>query len=107
MSASNWAVCPRCKKRAQAELVEIETELAEAYGKLPLNEFDDLRAEVNRRRDYVKTMTPATATSQQTTLREDYETWGAETGVVTYEYSASCDNCGLSLHFKIAKEFDV
>ena len=40
-------------------------------------------------------------------FREDYEIYGAETGVVTVSYSGVCRQCGLSLHFEDRKPIPV
>lgn len=40
-------------------------------------------------------------------FREDYEIYGAETGVVTVSYSGACCLCGLSLCFEYRKSIPV
>lgn len=90
MSADNWAICPRCRARAAAVKDALIAKLAEAYGKVPVEEFDALRAEAEE---------PLHLENLQT-FREDYEFYGAEDGVVTASYSGSCKTCGLSLSFK-------
>lgn len=86
MSADNWAVCPRCKARLR---VEMETERARvdaAYGVLPVDEFDAMRAAFIAR---AKAEPP-------TTFREDYEFWGVEDGVLRIDYGGECQVCGLT-----------
>jgi hypothetical protein len=88
MSASNWAICPRCAARAK-----VVTETAEAapfadYGKIPVAEFDERRAQI-----------PVIDREDFRTFREDYEIYGAETGTVKVSYGGSCEVCGLELSF--------
>jgi hypothetical protein len=40
MSASNWAVCPRCAKRLEAMAEALRAEFATKYGQIPIDEFD-------------------------------------------------------------------
>lgn len=89
MSADNWTTCPRCTKRREAEIEAAEREVAEAYGKVPLDEWE----EMGRRKSELITRTP------DHTLREDYEFHGASDGEVIAEYSASCDICDLRVSF--------
>lgn len=97
MSASNWAVCPRCKARRQDELRALDIDIAEAYGSLTIEEFDRKRAE----RDELAVEQP------EETFREDDEIHGAEDGVVKVSYSGGCSDCGLSLHFDHDHPMDV
>jgi hypothetical protein len=86
MSADNWAICPRCLRREEARLSDLQRRTAEAYGVLPVAEFDAMRAEANRPID----------TAKLTTFREDYEIYGAEEGHVVVSYSGSCSTCKLN-----------
>ena len=89
MSADNWAQCPRCVKRHEKALREGAARVAEAYGKVPLEEWD-------RMRDW---QSEAESELIRETFREDYEFYGAEDGEVVASYSGSCSECGLSLSF--------
>lgn len=89
MSADNWAVCPRCAKRHEAALVEGSERVAEAYGKVTVEEWDRMRAEQREAEQKVP----------ERTFREDYEFYGAEDGEVVANYSGSCTACGLTLNF--------
>lgn len=90
MSADNWADCPRCKVIREAALTERERAVENAYGKVPVAEFDAMRAELER--DANTLIDP--------TFREDYEIYGAEDGVVKVRYQGRCKDCGLSLKFE-------
>lgn len=88
MSASNWAICPRCLARArEAEAAQLAA-VMDSYGKVPVDEFDRARAEV-------KPVDPEDFRN----FREDYEIYGAETGTVEVSYSGHCGTCGLGLDF--------
>ena len=89
MSADNWAECPRCLRRAQADIASQQTAVQARYGKIPADEFIEALA-----------MIPDAPERGPQTFREDYEIYGAATGVVTVSYSGGCGNCGLSLNFK-------
>ncbi len=92
MSADNWAVCPRCKER-NAFLIKAAHDSAHAaYGKLPLADFDRLRAEAAALEAEVEKLEP--------TLREDYEFYGVEDGEVIASYRGACTTCGLSVKFE-------
>ena len=43
--------------------------------------------------------------SEDTTFREDYEFYGAETGTVSYTYSGYCRECELLVTFEGERKF--
>jgi hypothetical protein len=88
MSASAWARCPRCQSELDKKVTTEEARVAAAYGVVPPDEYERLRAELRRMPREV-----------EPTFREDYEILGAETGVVTVSYGGGCEVCGLSLGF--------
>lgn len=101
MSATNWAVCPNCLRRHAEKLARKKTELLPAYGVLPLEEFDVLRAEVQemerahdqwgRDRDHL-------------TLREDYNRVGVdEGGDFSILYVASCQACPFDYRYEFTE----
>jgi len=91
MSADNWAQCPRCASAGLAKLQARGEALQASYGAVPLDEFDAARSALEADRSAFDRRSP--------TFREDYEIYGAETGVVTVGYSGSCQKCGLELDF--------
>jgi hypothetical protein len=97
MSASNWAVCPRCAKRLEAMAEALLAEIATKYGQIPIDEFDALQ----RRLAECQNAKP------EATLREDYEFYGAEDGTVVAEYGCTCTKCGLTADFTYRHELDV
>jgi len=86
MSANNWAVCPRCRARAEDEKAGQQAAVAEAYGKVPVEEFDALRAEASKTVDL----------EGLRTFREDWDL-GVFTGGddVEVHYTGGCTVCGL------------
>lgn len=92
MSADNWTHCPRCKRgRREAAAAAVEKARA-AYGVVSAYEFDELRRESDRLVAQVDTA--------EETFREDYEIYGAATGVVRVGYRGECTRCGLLLRFE-------
>ena len=89
MSADNWTTCPRCTRRREEKLRASAIKVAEAYGKVPVEEWDAMRS----------AQSDAEAEGQEHTLREDYEFYGADEGEVVSSYSCSCTKCGLHLSF--------
>jgi hypothetical protein len=96
MSADNWAICPRCLKRARAAHDVAVEAVKQSYGNVSIEEFDAARAAI-------LDVDPESLR----TFREDYEFYGAESGKVVASYSGNCDNCDLSLNFEEERELDV
>jgi hypothetical protein len=97
VSADNWARCPRCAREWEAQHAARQAEVAESYGKVSVEEFDQARADLKADR--------MAFNDQEPTFREDYEFSGAEEGVVTVSYRGQCTKCGLSL--KIAEDHPI
>lgn len=89
MSADNWAVCPRCNLVASRAADERAAAVTTLYGKVPLEEYERARSEL------LMSMS-AERMGVTETFREDWEIYGAETGVVKISYRGSCLTCGLS-----------
>ena len=88
MSADRWTTCPRCSEIAR-KAKEAQQEAARAaYGVLPVEEFDRLRAEAEQ------------PVEEDESVREDYGFYGFEEGKVVAVYEASCKTCGLSAKFR-------
>jgi hypothetical protein len=92
MSADNWARCPRCYRRGIEDLKTKVLELKEAYGVVPIGQFDQMNADLERDRRALERF--------EDTFREDYEFYGADTGVVKVAYGGRCTKCGLILEFQ-------
>lgn len=89
MSASNWARCPRCTERAEADFRARDAAIQASYGQVPVGEFDAARRALAADRSELE--------RRHSTFREDYEIYGAEDGEVIVSYSGRCDTCGLRL----------
>jgi hypothetical protein len=88
MSADNWAICPRCIKRAEADRAAQIAATGASYGKVSEQEYvEAVKA--------IRDVNP----EDFRTFREDYEICGAKDGEVTVSYSGSCSVCGISLSF--------
>lgn len=90
MSADNWAICPQCRDRAQADRTARLKEAFDAYGKVSPEEFEAMRAAAD---------VPFDAGKFQT-FREDYEFYGASDGTITADYSGHCGVCDLGVDFR-------
>lgn len=87
MGADRYSVCPRCQSRKDRQVISNNGRLQEAYGKLPLEEFDALRDEVEH----------FEAEPVPQALREDYEFEPpVDDGVLVIRYKAFCGDCELS-----------
>ncbi len=95
MSADNWAICPRCLMLASSEQEARFQAAVDAYGKVPAEEYERLRAEAQQ---------PFDEDGFQT-FREDYEIYGASEGTITVSYSGHCSKCNLGLDFKHERTF--
>ena len=91
MSADNWTKCPRCKKQQDQSLAASKARVDEAYGRVPVEQFDRMR------RDYEDLR----ADGRPTTLREDWEIGADDEGEGEFfvSYRASCP-CGFSFKFE-------
>ena len=87
MSADNWAICPRCRMRAQKEQAERERRVKEDYGKIPAQ-------------DYLNLVDAANNPPQlKYELREDYEFYIDPDNRFSAKYSAKCRTCGWEHSF--------
>ena len=97
MSADNWAKCPRCAIKRDDDVAALSADLDAAYGVVPVEEFDRLRAE----RDTLA------ATELKATFRADYEIWGVEDGEFHVSYSGGCSVCKLKHEFRHSETLEV
>lgn len=85
------AVVPRCLRQARAEREQLERQVTQAYGVVPVDEFDALRA---------RAAVPLDEESLRT-FREDYEI-GVDGGEGRFflVYRGGCRVCQLSHRFR-------
>lgn len=101
MSATNWAVCPRCYDNLYLGTEKRNQEINSLYGKIPLEEFTKLQKEA------------ASPPSMQDlpessyTFREDYEIYNAESGCLVIDYHGQCTKCNLRFVFNDSFEFYI
>lgn len=96
MSADNWTRCPKCSQVQESAHSEALRNLEASYGKLPAAEY------AKRVRDLEEMVDIA---DLQVTLREDYEFYGIEDGVLNISYSALCTSCDWT--FNHSQEIEV
>lgn len=94
MSASNWAICPRCLAEARAAAAEEHAAVMALYGTVSVEEFD-------AKRSTLREVDP----EDFRTLREDYEFHGAELGKVVASYYCCCGTCKLEAELNASKRF--
>lgn len=95
MSASAWSICPRCKRRQEAETARLKAAADAAYGVVPREEWQELDEKAHS----------AGAPFDDYEFREDYAIGGVEDGTVIVSYGGACMKCGLSLTFKHEHDF--
>lgn len=97
MSADGRRQCPRCKDRARTAAEEAAARVAEMYGRVPVDEYEQARAAL---------LTPEAAVAAvREAFREDYEFYGADEGTVTADYGGECQDCGLKARLKQSVTF--
>ena len=89
MSADRWDTCPKCVEDEEKAFLTLSKEVANSYGKIPVEDFDLLRAKLDQERNK----------SHEETLREDYEFYreGFNLGIA---YHCKCSECGWSQVYK-------
>jgi len=96
MSASNWTICPRCKRRHEADATRLRAEADAAYGNMQRDEWMALDTKA---REAGFAYTP-------TDFREDYEIHGATEGAIKIDYAGTCRKCKLSVSLDHAHPID-
>ena len=91
MGADNWAICPKCLARERADRERKKQKAQEAYGKVPIEEFERLRMIAGERIE----LSP--------TLREDYEIGTDSGGRFKVSYRAHCSICKLDIKCEYTK----
>lgn len=91
MSPREWGTCPRCQRDARTLLAQRMKDAEKAYGKVPIAEFDLLRAEADKSIDVGET------------LRENYQIGVSDDGSFCVSYSCSC-KCGFKFEFNCEKK---
>lgn len=104
MSADNWTTCPKCEEDSAKALKALfegyEKYTADAYGKVPLEDFEAKRREFSTAILNLEERMESKAKN----LREDYEFYGADTGTLTISYSCSCRVCNFQWEYNNTEE---
>lgn len=88
MSANNWTECPRCRVGYLAEIKVRAEEVANAYGKVPVEEYMRMNEEASNPPPF------------EETLREDWYIGMSADGKFTAKYSCYCKPCGFEFSFE-------
>lgn len=83
MSADRWGTCPKCKKKWDADTKQAKLDCAEAYGKIPSEEYLERLAKVCNPVDL------------EETLRQDWSITVSNSGEFEIEFSCFCRVCKL------------
>lgn len=95
MSADNWTTCPRCMKNATQKKAKLQKQVQESYGKIPVEEYDSVRVEVEK------------DISLEETLREDYQFYMGDDGNFSASYRAHCNICDFLHEFEHTKQLKI
>lgn len=80
--------CPRCRKRAEDAKHAEHLAAAEAYGKVPADEYERLR------------QAAAVPIVLDQTLRENWDIGLSDEGEFAVDYAASCTECGWNFTYE-------
>lgn len=95
MSADNWAICPKCKKKAEEETTESTREARAAYGAKGEQEY---RALLQRSQEPV---------AIQATLSEYFDIGIDRQGRFSINYSAGCETCGFKYDYRHEEQLSI
>lgn len=96
MSARSWEICPRCLKNAQTNHEAAVAAVQKMYGRIPAEDFEEAEKKL-------KPVDP----EEFRTFRENYEIYGAQTGLITLSYSGECQDCDLQFSFLETRIMDL
>lgn len=94
MGADNWAVCPKCKRVAEASKEKERKHAQKSYGKVTPEEWREL------------VRIAELPLEMPTALREDYELGTNEDGLFYVIYRCSCQDCDFRHEFKHESQVD-
>lgn len=94
-SIYRWSICPQCSKNMSKKIDAAIDAADKAYGKVPVEEYEKMRAEI-----------PSDELEDET-LREDWEIGCLIDGTFYFSYSCSCGKCGFQHSEKIEKQLKL
>lgn len=89
MSADRWSICPKCTERREQKIAKLHSDVEDSYGKVTIEEWDNLRARVRKLED----------SDKEDTLCEDFDTRINEEWIFSVSYKAGCSECGFTYAF--------
>jgi len=90
MSADDWRTCPKCNKNIVKQKQDKLKKLKDSYGKIPREDYNKkIMALANGAEDMY----------DDETLREDYEIYMDNDGILTISYGCFCEKCGFEFNF--------
>lgn len=95
MSADSWRRCPRCLLRENEDKQAAEEKVVESYGKVPAEEYEELRAEAGKKVSY------------EENLSAYYELGITEAGEFYVNYSGQCQDCGFKHEFQHSEQLSL
>ncbi|HMM95294.1 hypothetical protein [Phycicoccus sp.] len=93
MSADRYSVCPACVAGLATKIAELKTELAAAYGKVPVDLYEAKRDLITELQNQLDTVGNAQHTR---TFREDWEFETPDLDSVAWSYTGACTRCGAT-----------
>jgi hypothetical protein len=99
MSASNWALCPKCSKKYVSKIETAKKALNDAYGKVSIDQYNKLQNEFKNIENADSEDNP------EDSLREDYEQ-GIVDGKYYVSYRASCQECNWSFKYEHSQKIE-
>lgn len=94
MSADAWAPCPKCQHVSRQQAEEERKVYEDAYGKVPEEQYLELRAEVKKIEE------ERLAAGEEGNFRENYEI-GLIDGKFMVNYRGFCTVCGFKIVYKV------
>lgn len=88
MSADNWRVCPKCKKKNDRANENRILYVAEQYGKVPAEKYIALAKAASKPIEI------------EEAFREDFDIGINEDGTFSICYTGSCQECGARFHYE-------
>jgi len=95
MSADRWSVCPNCHKENSAAISKMRNELKDKYDKLDLYHWLIEKKHFEKFKE---------SFGDNETLRENWEIYFNEVGLLVIHYYCDCDVCGFHYSFKEEKD---
>lgn len=94
MSADNWRQCLRCKANEEKRIARLEESTKSRYGKVTPEAWMAMvaKVEAEKKKEF------------EDTLREDYEFYIDDAGILHIVYSCSCQTCDFEFKLKETRD---